>query len=302
VVDLLELQRQDGSWKTISSLAQSGRIHSTALALAQLGYMGFDGDHPAVRQGAEFLFAHQEDDGSWPMSGESDDSERDASKRLGNYSMMPLQTSIPLRALAICGYATDPRAESAYDWLLEQRLPDGAWPTGIASGVFGYVAGYRRLAHSRWGCRSNTTGALSCLALHPTRRGSEQARRALDLLLGRETRERSNLGFEVARLIGIERPRGFLTFFARFDPAQIIDLCWRVGASLDDDRVADLVDFVLSAQGPYGLWEYMPNPGASRWITFDLLRSLTRLDDSGGWLSLEPRTPFQAYPRRDARY
>jgi hypothetical protein len=302
VVELLELQGEDGSWKTTGSLGQSGLIQGTALALAQLGYKGFDKNHPAVQRGAEFLFAHQERDGSWPMSGDPDDSERDASKRLGNYSMMPLQTSFPLRGLAVCGYATDPRAESAYDWLLEQRLPDGAWPTGVASGVFGYVAGYRRLAHSRWGCRSNTTGALSCLALHPNRRSSEEAKRALDLLLGRETRERSNLGFEVARLTGYERPRGFLTFFARFDPAQIIDLCWRVGASRDDERVVGLVDFVLAAQGSYGLWEYLRNPGASRWVTFDLLRSLTRLDDRGEWLSLEPRTPFRAYGKRITRY
>jgi hypothetical protein len=44
--------------------------------------------------------------------------------------MVPLQTALPLRALAMCGYATDPRAERAYAWLLAQRLEDGAWPTG----------------------------------------------------------------------------------------------------------------------------------------------------------------------------
>ena len=119
-------------------------------------------------------------------------------------------------------------AERAYDWLLAQRLPDGAWPTGIASGVYGYVAGYRRLAHSRWGCRSNTTGALICLALHPQRRRSDAARRALDLLLGRETRDEASLGFEVARLVGAEPARGFLTFFARFDLAQVLWLCSQV--------------------------------------------------------------------------
>jgi hypothetical protein len=297
VVDLLELQAEDGSWVAGGSPGSSGRIRGTALALTQLGYIGYGEDYPAVQRGAEFLFAHQEDGGSWPLSGEPDDSEQ-----YGNYSMIPLQTSIPLRGLAACGYAIDPRAEKAYDWLLAQRLADGAWPTGLASGVYGYVAGYRRLAHSRWGCRSNTTGALSCLALHPTRKQSPEAQRALDLLLGRETRERGNLGFEVARLTGFERSRGFLTFFARFDPALVLDLCWRVGASADDQRVADLVDFVLGAQGPYGLWEYTPNPGASRWLTFDLLRSLSRLDENEAWLSLEPRTPFRAYSKRASRY
>jgi len=31
-------------------------------------------------------------------------------------------------------------------------------------------------------------------------------------------------------------------------------------------------------------------------------RSLSRLDAQGGWVSVEPRTPFQAYPRRRRRF
>jgi hypothetical protein len=212
-----------------------------------------------------------------------------------------------LRGLAACGYASDHRCEKAYDWLMAQRLADGAWPTGIAGGgVYGYVAGYRRLAHSRWGCRSNTTGVLACLALHPVRRGSPEARRALDLLLGRETRERQALGFEAARLVGAERARGFITFFARFDLAFILQLCCQVGATVEDERVAGIVDFVAKSQGSYGLWEYQHYPQASRWVTFDLLRSLRMLDENSqtdsGWLSLEPRTPFQPYPKKPKRF
>lgn len=220
--------------------------------------------------------------------------------------MVPLQTALPLRGLAACGYATHRRSECAYQWLLAQRLPDGAWPTGIASGTYGYVAGYRRLPHSRWGCRSNTTGALSCLVRHPHRRTSSESRRALDLLLVRETREAHALGFEIARLVGAEPARGFLTHYARFDLAQILDLCWRVGATTDDERIAELVEFVEGLQGAYGLWEYAAHPQASRWVTFDLLRSLSRLGAgrgaAGSWLSLEPRTPFQPYPRLQRRY
>ncbi|MCL5996893.1 MAG: hypothetical protein M1546_12685, partial [Chloroflexi bacterium] len=158
------------------------------------------------------------------------------------------------------------------------------------------------LAHSRWGCRSNTTGALICLALHPERRSGSAARRALDLLLGRETREQHTLGFEVARLIGCEPARGFFTFFARFDPALIVDLCVRTGATLEDSRVAELVAFVRGLQGPYGLWVYAPRPQASRWLTLDLLRQLPRLDTTGDWVSLEPRTPFQPYAKKVKRY
>ena len=299
VSELVDLQLSDGSWRGtgLDASLSLGTVQTTSQALMRLGYLGYGIESPVVRSGAEYLFSVQRDDGSWeiPHRGLSGE-EREG------YSMIPLQTAIPLKALAACGYATDPRAERAYDWLLGQRLEDGAWPTGIASGNYGGVAGYRRLAHSRWGCRSNTTGALSCLSLHPEYRRSPEAQRALDLLLGRETRERGTLGFEVARLIGVERARGFLTYYARFDLAQILDLCWRVGASVEDGRVSDIMDFVLKQQGEYGLWEYPSNPQASRWITFDLLRSLSKLDESEDWVSMEPRTPFRAYSKRYKRF
>jgi hypothetical protein len=297
VVDLFRNQQPDGSWRADGRIWQGGPLRATSLALMRLGYLGFGPEHPAVRRGAEYVFSRQQADGSWPIPrGGTEGGEHEG------YSMVPLQTAIPLRGLAACGYATDARAERAYVWLSDQRLEDGAWPTGIASGVYGYVAGYRRLAHSRWGCRSNTTGSLICLSLHPRLRTGAEARRALDLLLGRETRETLPLGFEVARTIGAEPVRGFFTFFARFDLGLVLDLCWRVGATLEDARVADLVAFVRGLQGAYGLWEYASRPQASRWVTFDLLRSLSRLDESGDWLSAEPRTPFQPYPSRQKRF
>jgi hypothetical protein len=300
VTDLLALQAADGSWTS----APANELQATSQALMRLGYLGFGPDHRAVQRGAEYLFSQQQEDGAWPLAGtwRVPDSIRSAEEREG-YSMVPLQTAIPLRSLAMCGYAGDPRIERAYDWLLAQRLDDGAWPTGIAAGNYGYVGGYRRLAHSRWGCRSNTTGALICLAHHPEHRRGPEARRALDLLLGRETQEKHALGFEVARLIGAEPARGFLTYFARFDVALVLDLCWRVGATPEDERVAEAMTFVQEQRGPYGLWEYAPRPQASRWVTFDILRSLSRLEaNEGEWLGFEPRTPFQAYPRRPRRY
>ena len=307
VADLFALQEPDGSWKTVDLTLRSDAARGTSQALTRLGYLGFGSDHPVVQRGAEYLFGRQKEDGSWPLPKERlDGDHKPAPREESGYSMVPLQTAMPLRGLAACGYAADPRAERAYEWLLAQRLPDGAWPTGIASGNYGGVAGYRRLAHSRWGCRSNTTGALICLAHHPTRQSGPQAHRALDLLLGRETRERHALGFEVARLIGVEPARGFFTYYARFDLALVLDLCWRVGATRDDERVAELVAYVREVEGPYGLWENLSRPQASRWLSFDLLRSLSRLGREGengtDWLSLEPRTPFRAYAKRPRRY
>ncbi len=303
---LLAGQQADGSWRRglQDDTSASTPVLATGLALMRLGYLGLDSSHAAVRRGAEFLFAQQSADGSWRLP-----DEREEGTGREGYGMIPLQTSLPLRGLAACGYAADPRAEQAYAWLLAQRLEDGAWPTGVAaSGARGKVAGYRRMPHSRWGCRANTTAALMCLALHPERRHAAEARRALDLLLGRETREEYPLGFEVARMIGAEPSHGFLTFYARFDLALLLDVCARVGAARDDERVADLIEFIRGLQGDFGLWEYAPRPQVSRWLTFDLLRSLSTLEiEAGGdsgerWISLEPRTPFQAYPKKQKRY
>lgn len=314
LVGLLNLQEADGAWRrgVMGDPLGGGALQSTGVALARLAFLGLDRSHEAVQRAADYLFSQQQPDGSWPLLRQVADGLDDGGADSGaagdeGYAMIPHQVCFPLRGLAACGYAEDERCERAYEWLLAQRLADGAWPTGLArSGVYGYVAGYRRLAHSRWGCRSNTTHALACLAQHPQRRSSPAARRALDLLLGRETRERQALGFEAARLAGAERARGFTTFFARFDLAFILYLSWCAGATCEDERVAEMVDFVRDQRGPYGLWEYQPRPQASRWITLDLLRTLAGLDAAGqnpsDWVSQEPRTPFQPYPKPKKRY
>ncbi|GAG78409.1 unnamed protein product [marine sediment metagenome] len=216
--------------------------------------------------------------------------------------MIPLQVATPLEGLAACGYSTDSRVEDAYDWLMEQRLDEGAWPTGIASGVYGGVAGYRNIPHSRWGCRSSTIAVLNCMAYHPKRRKSSEAQRALDLILGCETKQKNLLGFVISRLIGLEESRGWRTYYPKMDAAHILNLCWKIGASLNDDRISELVDFVKGEQGEYGIWECSLHPQASRWLTFDLLRTFSHLDSNTDWISLEPRTPFQEYSKKMKRF
>jgi hypothetical protein len=299
--ELLHTQYPDGSWESHDpSGAISGEpLYWTAQALLRLGYLKYPSTHPAVERAVEYIFSLQLQNGSWALP-----PSRTSVDGIDGYTMIPLQTALPLRALAACGYAQDPRAERAYEWLLSQRLDDGAWPVGIAAGTYGRIAGYRKLPHSRWGCRTNTTAGLICLSLHPQRCTSAEAQRAIDLLLGWESRQQLTLGFEVARIIGAESARGYFTYFANFDPALLIDLCWRCKVSTDDQRLSNLIDYVRGLQGPYGLWQYHPRPQVSRWVTFDLLRSLSRLDrqTDSEWLSLEPRTPFQPYPKPDRRY
>jgi len=63
-----------------------------------------------------------------------------------------------------------------------------------------------------------------------------------------------------------------------------------------------MVKYIQEVQGTYGLWDYIPNPQATSWVTFDLLRSLSRLDETGEWISTEPRTKYKSYPRAPRRF
>jgi hypothetical protein len=301
VESLIKTQLPDGSWSSVDLTGKestTGNLQATSQALVRLGYLGFDNDYKIVRKAADYIFSKQKSDNSWPI----------LLRKLGpyeeiqGYDMIPLQVATPLEGLAACGYSTDKRAESAYDWLIEQRLDDGAWSTGIASGVYGRVAGYRRIAHSRWGCRSSTMAVLNCLSYHPKRRRSRAARRALDLILGCETKQKNLLGFVISRLIGLEESRGWRTYYPKMDVAHILNLCWKIGASSDDERISDLTEFVKGEQGEYGIWECSLHPQASRWLTFDLLRTLSHLEENAEWFSTEPRTPFQAYPKKMRRF
>lgn len=277
----------------------TGSIFEAAFHMSRLGFLGFDRSHPLVAALASFLFSRQNNNGSWDEHAGEDDRHNEPEQR---FIITPLRTAFPLKGLAMCGYATEPAAEKAYDWLNGLRLEDGAWPAGITDGVYSYVAGYRRLAQSRWGCRSSTTGVLLCMAHHPVRRHSAESRNALDLLLGRETRELHNLGLEVVRMAGMEKPRGFLTYFARFDLALVLFLCAKLGAGLEDTRIKELVDYMYSRKGRYGIWENPAYPQASRWITFDVIRSLSFIQSNDGWITQRPRTPFTPYPKKDRRY
>ncbi|MFI5757222.1 hypothetical protein [Streptomyces sp. NPDC051569] len=281
LADLLPRRTEDAQALALLGSEPEG-LQELGQLLCRLGAMGFDHSHPRVAELVERVFAHQRDDGSFPLTEFRTDD---------RYTMIPLQAALPLRAVGSVGAATDPRAERAYDWLIAQRVEDGSWPTGLVAGQPGSVPGYRKLPGSP-GCRANTEAALAALVLHPQRARSEPARRAADLLLRRETRDEWALGTEIARLHGRERAAGFISLHSRFDLAFVLDLTSRTGVSARDIRVADLVGFLDGLRGPAGLWEHPVHPELSRWLTLDLLASLRRLG-AGNWAGEGPRLRFR---------
>jgi hypothetical protein len=100
VAGLVANQKPNGSWSVRQSYGASagGSFLATSYALSRLGYLGFGPDFAPVRKGAEYLFSKQRRDGSWPIP-------QRAVEEQGRYSMVPLQTALPLRGLAASGYA-----------------------------------------------------------------------------------------------------------------------------------------------------------------------------------------------------
>jgi hypothetical protein len=288
--------------------AARGNPYVAGYLLCRLGYVGYRG--PELATAVEAIFAVQQPDGSWSVSPTDDDPVAMPGQPRVPPTEGPrfvtMHTVVPLRGIAAAGFATDPRAERAYEWLLDARLPDGSWPAGPKAdlGEGGRAAlpekEYRRLTRGE-GCRSATTGAVACLALHPERRRSEAARIGVDHLLARESRDESTLGWEVSRLVGLERAMGQITFYVTFDLAHLLDLASRCGVSPQDRRVRELVAYIETLRGPYGLWQHPAHPQLSGWLSFDLESSLRRLVD-GDWIGNEEPASFTPYRRGRRRY
>ncbi|MFF0344344.1 hypothetical protein [Kribbella sp. NPDC004875] len=264
---------------TAELAAAADQPSTAAYLLCRLAHLGYRG--PAAATAVEHLFSLQQPNGSWSpppsLRAGSDPGSSDGPR------FVTMQTVVPLRGIAAAGFATDPRAERAYEWLLAVRLVDGSWPSGPKAdlGLAGHPAppekAYRRLPQGL-GCRSATTGAAACLALHPDRCHSEAARTGVSHLLARESRDTSTVGWEISRLLGLEPAMGQVTFYATTDPAFLLELASSCGFNTQDPLVETLATHLESLRGPYGLWEHPTHPQLSAWLSLNLESTLRHLE------------------------
>ena len=85
----------------------------TARVLEMFGRLGVDPDHPSLRAAIDFVWSHQEPDGSWYG-------------RWGvNYIYGTWQVLVGLQKIGIS--PTDPRIQAAAAWLKEKQQACGAW-------------------------------------------------------------------------------------------------------------------------------------------------------------------------------
>ena len=124
----------------------------------------------------------------------------------------------------------------------------------------------------------------------------------MEHLLSCQTQDRQTLGFEVSRIMGFEGTSGTLTYYAKLDQLLTLDLSWRVGVSKDDSRIQNILEFVKKSINKFGLLIYIPNIQASRWITFDIKRSLKELKIEKEWITNDMKVPFRRYDKPIKRF
>lgn len=121
VPELLEQQNEDGSWGDPARF-YNDKYTGTVWTLLLLAELGADPAHPGVQKGCEFILNHAQN----PECGGFSYTMR-AKSQTGLFSgVIPCLTGNMVYTLIKLGYLSDPRVQSAIDWIVTyQRTDDG---------------------------------------------------------------------------------------------------------------------------------------------------------------------------------
>jgi hypothetical protein len=165
VAELLAAQKQDGYW--VKRDFYLPKNYGTFWVLSVLADLGLTAENAHIRQGCEFLFAHQREHGAFCRR-----------RRIRGQGIVwetqpdACTHARIVRFLIQAGYAADPRTRAAIDWLLRNQRDDAMWLCDRSG---------------RHGCLRATLDVLRAAALDPeTAARAEIARAAAvvaDLLM-----------------------------------------------------------------------------------------------------------------------
>ena len=146
---LLREQEADGSWYGRWGV---NYVYGTWSALTALNAAGLPPQHQAMRRGAAWIIAHQNEDGGWGEDGMTypqGGGTRPKGWKPGPSSAS--QTAWAILALMAAGEADHPAVQRGAEWLTSHQKPDGDWPeedytgTGFPRVFYLRYHGYRRI-------------------------------------------------------------------------------------------------------------------------------------------------------------
>lgn len=262
VAGLLAAQKRDGYW--IKRDYYLPKNTGTFWVLSMLADLGLTAENQHVRQGCEFMFAHQREHGAFCRR-----------RRVAGRGVMweagpdPCTHARILRFLIQFGYGDDSRTRAAIDWLLEAQRDDGMWLCDRSG---------------RHGCLRATLDVLRAAALDPETARQPAIARAAAIVY--ELLMEPRMGrYHVGDLWTIlEYPH------VGYGVISALDALARLGYRLEGPKMATAMEYLLSRQSQAGRWPLdqsarrppldVGQPGApNKWLTLDALRVIKLLHD-----------------------
>ena len=272
---ILRRQQADGRWCYPQGKPPPFNydLYETFNTLGELvGKLGFDRRHPAVEQGADYVFSCQAPEGDYR----------------GIYGNQPAHTYTPalMEVLIFAGYRDHPSIKRAFAWLLKTRQDDGGWAIATRTRGKKVVKDWRALGsgplveadRSKPFSHVVTGMVLRALAADGRRRRSRAAQDAVILLKSR---------FFKPDRYPDRRGREYWTKFTY--PFQFtnlltsLDTLGRMGLPADDADIASAIAWFRDRQESDGSFHLTMCRGTSDkrlpfWLGLALCRALARFD------------------------
>jgi len=246
---ILRKQQADGSWPRSGEAKHPainyGLIETWRFFRILVDKYGFTRRHPQVQRAAEFLFSCQTAAG-------------DFRGFLANQYATYYSGAI-MGLLIQAGYASDPRIERGFQWLLAMRQDDLGWTIPLLTHKLDRQTQYRltsEYAPPLEADRSkpfshNWTGmVLRAFAAHDSYRSSEAARSAARLLKSRF--------FQADRYTSYQSASYWLRFEYPFwwnNLVAALDSISRIGLSREDEDIARALNWLVAHQEANGTWK-----------------------------------------------
>jgi hypothetical protein len=261
VAELLAAQKRDGYWAKRDYYLP--KAYGTFWVLSILADLGLTAEDEHVRQGCEFMFAHQRDSGAFcrrrrvPGRGIVWET-RDA----------PCTHARIVRFLIQFDHADDPRVRKALEWLLATQRGDGMW----------------LCSRPGRGCLRATLDVLRAAVLDPEAAAHPAIARAAAIVCDLLMEPKMGRYHVDDQWTALEYP------YFGYGVVPALDALARLGYTLERSKIATAMAFLLSRQLPDGTWPLDQTPRRppldfgvpgepNKWLTLDALRVIKLLRD-----------------------
>jgi hypothetical protein len=280
VQKIVRKQQPNGSWRPKGQQTQTYPPYHDALVETWKNIRILVEQYQATRQleavqkASEFLFSCQTSQG-------------DIRGMLAN-QYATYYTGAMLSVLIKAGYTNDPRVQKGLDWLLSMRQNDGGWTIPLLTRNLPMQTINQLTSHYAEPIEPNRTKpfshnwtdmALRAFAAHPTRRHSQEAQKAADLL--------KSTFFQPDVYTSYQDERYWVRFMFWWpNLLTALDSLSLMGYSKEDVDIKRGLDWFIENQLPNGLWKLDYSPGA---------RQKSGVKDGQYWLALKVAMIFRRF-------